>query len=53
MNESFDISKILKDIRSTKILLEHSFFTDKTVSKINHTERNLIDLDEELSESQS
>ena len=29
MNEMLDISKILKDIRMTRILLEHSFISEK------------------------
>ena len=48
-----DLSKILKDIRTTKIILDHSIGSEAVRNKINHTENNLIDLEEGLSESES
>ena len=53
MNEQLDIAKILKDIKTTKILMEHSFGNEAIINKINHTENNLIDLEEILSDSES
>lgn len=48
-----DVASILKDIRATKILLEHGFLSQEVKKRIDHTEVNLIDLEEELSDSQS
>ena len=53
MYELLDLAKILQDVRMTKILLEHSFVNEKIKNQIDHTEKNLIDLEEELSDSQS
>ena len=53
MYELLDLAKILQDVRMTKILLEHSFVSEKIKNQIDHTEKNLIDLEEELSDSQS
>ena len=53
MYDLLDIAKILQDIRTTKIFLEHSFVSESIKNKINHTEKNLIDLEEELSDSLS
>ena len=53
MNELFDLSKILKDLRMATIFLEHSFVSDKIKKRIDHTELNLIDLESEISESPS
>ena len=51
MDEMLDVSKILKEIRATKILLEHGFLSEAVKKRIDHTEVNLIDLEEELSDS--
>ena len=53
MYELLDLAKILQDVRMTKILLEHSFVSENIKNKIEHTEKNLIDLEEGLSDSQS
>jgi hypothetical protein len=53
MDEMLDVSKILREIRATKILLEHGFLSEAVKKRIDHTEVNLIDLEEELSDSQS
>ena len=53
MNEMFDLSKMLRDLRMTKILLDHSFISDKIKKRIEHTELNLIDLESQISETAS
>ena len=51
MEEMLDVTKILKDIRMTRILVEHSLVNEKIMRQIEHTENHLIDLEEGLSDS--
>ena len=53
MDEMLDISKMLKDIRTTKIVLDLGFLTQEVKKRIEHTEVNLIDLEENFSDSES
>ena len=47
-----DISKMMRNNRLFKILLKNSILNKQIAEKIQHTEKYLIDLESNLSESQ-
>ena len=47
-----DLKRLIRDNRNFKILLNNSLMSKDIRDKIRHVEKNLIDLDSELSESE-
>ena len=46
LSEEVNIIKILKDLRDLKVIIKHSLMNPEIKFQIQHTEENLIDLDE-------
>ena len=46
LHEEVDIIKILKELRDLKVIIKHSLMNPEIKFQIQHTEENLIDLDE-------
>ena len=47
-----DIKRLIRDNRNFKILLGNSLMSKEIIDKIRHVEKNLIDLESDLSESE-
>lgn len=52
IDKMLDISKMMRNNRLFKILLKNSILNKQIAEKIQHTEKYLIDLESNLSESQ-
>lgn len=47
IEESLDLVKIIKDLRNFEILVSNSILNNDALKLLNHSRRNVIDLDEE------
>ena len=52
IEKMLDLKRLIRDNRNFKILLNNSLMSKDIRDKIRHVEKNLIDLDSELSESE-
>ena len=52
IEKMLDIKRLIRDNRNFKILLGNSLMSKEIIDKIRHVEKNLIDLESDLSESE-